>query len=213
MARGQGEFASEVGKVIKARFYSGIVVVTTLVFLLGCGSGANTNTAANTARTNGSNVSNAGPANQIAAGIPEQPVANADANTPGQGPIEMANKRKLVDTNPNGPILEPSRAAAPENSQFAYTMDKQGHFLEERYFVDNRYLTRAERTWLEPGQSTITVWLKNGKQVKIDGGQVRDLKNIPIETLLGLVGVKVAPQPPPKPEKNPDKIRTMKQIQ
>jgi hypothetical protein len=138
-------------------------------------------------------------------------IANADV--PSQGPIETPNRKKEFDTNPNGPIRPATRVAAPENSEFANSMDKQGHFLEERYFVANKYLTQAERTWLAPGESTVKVWLKNGRQVSIPGEKISDLKNIPIENLLALAGVKVAPPPPPKPEKNPQKLQMLKQAQ
>lgn len=170
-------------------------IVSIAIGVSGCSSGASTsnNGSANTAGTgdtvSSSTVPDPGNSNiqpQTAATVPVGPeVATPDSM--------LAGKKKLVDANPNAPIPEPQRNPGPENSEIATTMDKQGNFIELRWFNGDPIIVKAERTIFGPGKATIKIWLKNGKELTVSGDKVDSLATVQKDTLLVLAGVKRQP--------------------
>lgn len=160
----------------------------------GCGSSSDTGTRA--ASNTSPAANSAAPVNAPVPGIPTNAAVPAnDANVPSAGPLDMANRRKISDTNPNGPVPPPTRTPGPENSEFDTTMDKQGNFVEERFFKDHPVLIKAIRTLYGPNNSEVKVYLKSGKVVTIPGNKVDVLSKVQTSLLLSLAGVKM-PAPP-----------------
>ncbi len=161
-------------------------IVSIAITVAGCSSGASTpsNGSANTAGLPDAGNSSIQP--QTAATVPVGPeVATPDSM--------LATKKKMVDTNPNAPIPEPQRNPGPENSEIATTMDKQGNFIELRWFKGDPLIVKAERTIFGPEKSTIKIWLKNGKELTVSGDKVDSLATVQKDALLVLAGVKRAP--------------------
>lgn len=171
------------------------VIVSIAMFAAGCSSGT---VASNSGSANSANARNAAPSANPAnsdsqpgtlASVPVAPEVPGTAS----GPLAGRTKKPLVDTNPGGPIPEGQRVPASENSEIATTMDKAGNFIETRYFKTDPMIVKVQRTWLGPGKSTLTIWLKNGKQVNASGDSIENLAIAPIPSLLALAGIKTAP--------------------
>ena len=174
------------------------LIVSIAMFAAGCSSGT-APTSTNSASGNSSSSQTAEPSANPASSNSQQgtvasvPVA-PEVPGPASGPLSGVKTGKpLVDSKPDGPIPEPQRVPASENSEMSTTMDKAGNFVETRYFKTDPLLVKVQRTWLGPGKSTLKIWLKNGKQVDASGDSVENLSIAPIPSLLALAGVKTAP--------------------
>lgn len=173
------------------------VILSVAVFAAACSSGTTT-TPANSASGNPSGSQTAEPlagqanSNSQQGTVASVPVA-PEAPGPVSGPLTGPPRKPLVDSNPNGPIPEPQRVPASENSEMSTTMDKAGNFVETRYFKTDPMLVKVQRTWLGPGKSTLKIWLKNGKEVTASGDKIENLSIAPIPSLLALAGVKTVP--------------------
>jgi len=174
-----------------------IVSVLASLFAFGCSSSNQTNeNRTNAVPANG--TSNTAIANTQLSGIPanteptpgtidEIPVVpmpdGANANT-----VKLSRNRKLVDTP--GAANEPTRVPAGENSEVSSTMDKQGNFVESRFFKGHPQLDKVERTYLDPKNSTLKIFLKGGKVVTVSGDKIQDFVGTTSAMYLELAGVK-----------------------
>lgn len=190
MAVGESQFGAEVKEKMRGILLIGILL--TALFVVGCSSGpaagtnSGTNNSSNT--TKSENVNSTAPQPQTAATVPVGPEQAVPATNP------MAGQRKpLVETDPNSPIPEPQRNPGPENSEIAVTMDKQGNFVELRFFKADPHIVKAERIMSSPGKSVVKIWLNNGKVISAPGDSFESLATVPKATLYGLVGVKSKP--------------------
>ena len=128
-------------------------------------------------------------------------VSPTDQNMPG-----MAAKggKKMVDVPQTGPTPPPTRIPAGENSEMTTTMDKEGRFIETRYFKSDRVLAKAERTWLGPADSTIKYTLRNGKEFSASGANIVDMSRATIAELLANAGITpTAPKTKPSSVNDP----------
>lgn len=160
-------------------------IVSIAITVAGCSSGASTpsNGSANTAGLPDAGNSSIQP--QTAATVPVGPEVAT--------PASLLAKKRLVDSDPNAPIPEPQRQPGAENSEIATTMDKQGNFIELRWFNGDPMMVKAERTIFSATKSTIKIWLKNGKELTVSGDKVESLATVQKDALLVLAGVKRAP--------------------
>ena len=82
----------------------------------------------------------------------------------------MDKDRRLVDTP--GAAHEPTRVPAAGYSEIASTMDKQGNFVETRYFKGKQAIEKVERTWLGPTNTSLKITLKGGKVLTTSGDNI-----------------------------------------
>ncbi len=102
--------------------------------------------------------------------------------------VKMNRDRKMVDV-PGG-IPKSMSVPAGENSEMMSTMDKQGNFIETRIFKGHPRLEKVERTFLDPKNSTIKIYLKGGKVVTVSGNEIKDLSAASSITFLERAGIK-----------------------
>lgn len=174
-----------------------VLTVVVSLFTFGCStSNQTTENGTNPAATN--RVSNAPAANTQTTGVPgnagptpgtidQIPVVpmpeGANANT-----AKLNRDRKIVDTP--GVAKEPTRVPAAENSEVSSTMDKEGNFVESRFFRGNPQLDKVERTYSSPSISTLKIFLKGGKVVTVPGDKVKDFVGSSSSVYLELAGIK-----------------------
>lgn len=192
MESGQTEFTNEVRCMIKKI----LLFLPIFVFWIASGcSSATIETKTNSATGNASNSQNGSNQTVVnsANGNTSPTVAESIPVVENQPDITVNNPklnkdRKLVDTP--GAAHEPTRVPAAGNSEIASTMDKQGNFVETRYFKGNQSIERVERTWLGPNNTSLKITLKGGKVLTISGDKISDFGKTPITTFLELAGVK-----------------------
>lgn len=198
-----------------------LLLVTSLVFVAGCSSSQTsdnrvavkpgTNSVSNTqpkvgaqvqpTATNGTSTTE--PAAVTNGTTPTETVTGVDVapnaeNIPGAG----TGRKRIVDVPQTGPTPPPARVPAGENSEMTTTMDKQGRFVETRYFKSDRVLAKVERTWLGPTESTITYTLRNGKTFSASGANIADMSRATVVDLLNNAGIAPAGPKAPASSKN-----------
>ena len=165
------------------------------LFLIASGCSSTTETKTNSVTGNPSNQAN-GPnqaavnaANGVTAPTVTEslPVVENQPGLAANNP-KLNKDRRLVDTP--GSAKEPTRVPAAGNSEIASTMDKQGNFVETRYFKGNQQIDRVERTWLGPNNTSLKITLKGGKVLTVSGDRVSDFGKTSINTFLELAGIK-----------------------
>ncbi len=174
-----------------------IVSVLGSLFAFGCSSSIQTNeTKTNAVPANRSSNStiantqvsevpaNAGPTPGTLDEVPVVPIREgSNANT-----AKLNRDRKIVETP--GAANEPTRVPAGENSEVSSTMDKQGNFVESRFFKGHPQLEKVERTYLDPKNSTLKIFLKGGKVVTVSGDKIKDFVGTSSAMYLEMAGIK-----------------------
>ena len=184
-----------------------ILVIVACIALQGCGSTpvANSTASNNAVRSNGQTATSQNTQVQVPGQAPGQtpipgitgPVdpASVDVNAPPAGEITQ-DRRKIVDVPANGKMPAPTAIPAPENSSIVSMMDSSGVARETRTFRSDPQIAKIERLTSGTGQTT-TVYLKNGKAVKLPAGSVKVVSTVSLAELRQLAGI-----PPPKPPPN-----------
>ena len=197
MESGRAKAPVDVRKVMRKFFY---LIILGTAATIGCSSAAGPKTNV-TVSTNSANSTVAtmpvdgAPQTVLAdsTAVPADPAGVADQ--PGVTAIspKLNQQGRLLDTP--GKIPEPQRMPAGENSEFATTMDKQGNFLEMRYFKNHPAIVKVERTLYGPNDSSLKIWLKGGKVVTASGNGIENLTAESSLTFMKLAGIqpKVAP--------------------
>ncbi len=81
-------------------------------------------------------------------------------------------------------------AAAPDDSEIFSQMNEKGQPLETRVFKNNRALAKIERLYVTMENPTLTVYLKNGKTVKVPNGAIANPLTASAAEILQAAGVK-----------------------
>ena len=116
------------------------------------------------------------------------PPATSNKVAPGRTLLDRANRGPRVDVNPNatpGPLIF---KPAPENSQIAVSMDKDGTIHELRIFKDHPRLARVEVVVAPNGEQSIRFTMRDGGSSVVKGKQLDDLPTTTAAQLLSIAG-------------------------
>ena len=69
-------------------------------------------------------------------------------------------------------------------------MGKDGLPVETRVFKENPKIEKVVKAWKSPKEKKISVYLKNGKVVELDGDKFENINSVPVAAILEAVGVK-----------------------
>ena len=122
------------------------------------------------------------------------PVAENQPDTPTNSP-KLNKDRRLIETSGTPPPQQ--RVPAAENSEISTTMDKQGNFVETRFFKGHPQIDKVERTWLDPTKTLLKISLKNGKVIPVTGAKIDNFATLPASNFLELAGLKAPATPAP----------------
>jgi hypothetical protein len=112
---------------------------------------------------------------------------------PGNPSVSVADAREMASK---------SAQPAKDNSTFYSFLADAGY--EVRTFNDNPHILKVEKKTTGEGKSTAKIFLRGGKVVEVDGNKIQQLSTAPLDTLLGLAGIRL-PKPPPAPVGIPGK--------
>lgn len=157
-----------------------IFVLASVCLMIGCG-GSNTETNSNSSVS----VTNANPANNANIQV-VKPITGMQENA--NVSTTMANGNVQVIT-PNGKP-KPLTFSAPDDSEYASSMDKSGAAIETRTFHSDPLISKVERVWKGVDDKSITIYLKSGKTVKVPGDKWPDIKSQPVQNFYDAAGVK-----------------------
>ncbi|HEX2639234.1 MAG TPA: hypothetical protein VHL50_01625 [Pyrinomonadaceae bacterium] len=164
-----------------------LVILLSATFLIAaCGSsaensGVNSNGAANTASNPAAAQANQNPANATnMIVVKPEDLANYNANTGG----------RVIVNNPTGEPIKPTAFPAPDYSEYTTVMNKDGLPVETRVFKNNAQIDKIVRSWKSPKEKKISVYLKSGKVVELDGDKLENINSVPVAAILEAVGLK-----------------------
>ena len=120
--------------------------------------------------------------------------ANLDANAVNPTTAANANQTQVKVVSPPA-NAKPMSFPAPDDSEYVSTMNSSGQAVETRTFHNDPLIARVERIWKGVDEKTVTIYLKNGRAVKVPSDKVSEIKSLPVQTLYGLAGVKPPQQP------------------
>ena len=167
-------------------------------FFLGCSSQANTSapkTTSTSKNTNGQN-SNAGVSSNLGQPANSEVVASdAPTDAPAGNARDRVARKRFIDVPSTGPPPPPQMLAAPENSEIATTMNRDGAVIETRVFKDHPQIEKVESTWLTPKQRNVRIFLKDGRVVETKTDRIDSLRIAPTGLLLEIAGIKVTKSP------------------
>lgn len=139
------------------------------------------------------------------------------ANTPkvpgGPPAIDAANssrtsrrgRRERVDMDPSATPLPLKFEKAPEDSEFALSMDQKGTVVETRIFRKHAQIQKAELLWVDAKTKVLRLLLRNGKTAEARTDKLESIRSISADTLLAAVGIKggknTADRPGPTPRR------------
>ena len=104
---------------------------------------------------------------------------------------KLRQKRAEIGNAPvTGPTPAPQYRPAAEDSMVATTMDTSGAVIETRIFKSDPKVAKVEMKWIGPKNSTMKIYLKDGRVVQAKGGNIENLGATPVATLLQIAGVK-----------------------
>ena len=158
----------------------------------GCGSSSSSNATAN---SNTTAIANASSAN-VATAVPYTSANGAAIDANAANPTNANQAQIKVITPPPG-NPKPMTFPAPDNSEYSSTMDKSGQAVETRVFHSDPLISKVERVWKGVDEKAVSIYLKNGKIVKVPGDKWPDIKSQPVQTFYEAAGVK-----PPQPVTN-----------
>lgn len=164
-----------------------LAILLSATFLIAaCGSsagngGVNSNSAANTASNPAAIQANGNPANAAnMIVVKPEDLANINSNNGG----------RVVVNNPTGEPIKPTAFPAPDYSEYTTVMNKDGLPVETRVFKENPQIDKIVRSWKSPKEKKISVYLKNGKVVELDGDKFDSINTVPVAAILEAAGVK-----------------------
>ena len=190
MEIGQGSFGIKNTRLSRKDMNKILAVVFIAVLLDGCSSQQKA-TANNVASRQSSN-------SPVALGANSPANANAESSSNSNRTLtraEMMEKyrqKSLVNAPSSGPLPTPQFHPAPENSAIATTMNKDGAVVETRVFKSDSQLAKVEMTWVGPQNSTLKIFLKNGRIVETRSENIQNLGTTPVSVFLELAGMRAA---------------------
>ena len=169
------------------RFFAVVFVVSLMV---GCSSRPAT-TATNVAAKQTSNPSVDPGTNSSPNSNTESP-PNSNRTLTRAEMMEKYRQKSLVNAPSSGPLPTPQFHPAPENSAIATTMNKDGAVVETRVFKSDPQLAKVEMTWVGPQNSTLKIFLKNGRIVETRSENIQNLGTTPVSVFLEIAGMRAA---------------------
>lgn len=175
------------------------VLVVGALILGGCGScgenpqGGNANTGNGnlvvpTRDDNGNPYNTSGNANMV----PYNGLDNTNLNG---NPTLDNSKVTVIDTSQAKNTMKGKKL--PENSELETIMNRQGHVIETRTFLDNEYISKVEKVTVTPKDITLKVYLKKGGVKEVSLEKIRDFRIATVGSLLEAAGVKMENKPDP----------------
>lgn len=162
-----------------------VILLSVILTITACGSSAENGSNSPEAANSTSNVAVARPNQNSANGVNMlvlSPAEIANYNT------NSANKTTAKD--PTSAPIKPAAMPAPDSSEYTTVMGKDGLPVETRVFRNSPQIAKVVKTWKSPKEKTISVYLKNGKVVELDGDKFENINSVPVAALLEAVGVK-----------------------
>ncbi|MCO6512033.1 MAG: hypothetical protein J5I65_14705 [Aridibacter famidurans] len=129
--------------------------------------------------------------------VPYNGVENIDKNTTLDN-----SKVTVIDTNKIDTVAR--KQNLPDDSEMATLMNKQGHVVETRTFLKNKYLDKVVKTTFKPKEISIKIYLKSGKVVEVTEDKIGNFRTASARALLDAAGF-VIPVDPNEPQKDPAK--------
>ena len=174
---------------MRSLLFAGLVALA--AFDIGCSSSAS-NTSASSNGEVSSNQSTVNAANS-------SPYTPASGNTGDANMANPANPAVAANANqsqvkvitPQG-NAKPLTFPAPDNSEYSSSMNSTGQAVETRTFHSDPVIAKVERIWKDVNDKTVTIYLKNGKTVKVPADKVPEIKSLPVQSFYDLAGVKPA---------------------
>ena len=124
--------------------------------------------------------------------------ATANSNTTAIANASSANVATAVPyTSVNGAAIDANAANPTNANQAQIKVDKSGQAVETRVFHSDPLISKVERVWKGVDEKAVSIYLKNGKIVKVPGDKWPDIKSQPVQTFYEAAGVK-----PPQPVTN-----------
>ena len=99
----------------------------------------------------------------------------------------------------------------PGNSELTTTM-RGRDFLETRRFLNHPELEKIERLSKSAKDVEVTVFLRNGKKIRIEDGKLKNYKTDSAETILAAVGIKPKKEDPAVTRKKKEEALKAKPI-
>jgi len=164
------------------------IIVISLVIAAACGStGGGDRTSDTSAKGVNSTESNTA----VAADNP----ASGSANTTVIRPVEATNYKvgkanSSIANDPSAKPPAPTAMPAPDDSLVTTVMGRDGLPVETRVFKSDPQLSKVVRTWFSTKEKKITVYLKNGKTVEMDGDKFENISTVPATAILEAAGLK-----------------------
>lgn len=113
--------------------------------------------------------------------------ANLPAATANRG-SDIGPRGQRPDVRPNATPMPLQFKPAPENSQFAVTMDRDGMIREVRVFRSHPKLAKAEISYKTPDEKTVRITLRDGKTFEVRSNRIKALQAAKAAELLALAG-------------------------
>lgn len=162
-----------------------VILLSTVLLIAACGStaenGSNTPGSVNTASNGSATLSNQNPANSAnMIVVAPAEIANHNVNTAGRS----------VANDPTGQPIKPTAMPAPDSSEYTTVMGKDGLPVETRVFKNNPQIDKIVKVWKSPKEKKISVYLKNGKVVELDGDKFENINTVPVALIMEAAGVK-----------------------
>ena len=139
------------------------------------------------------------------------------ANTPqipgGPASIDAANssrtsrrgRRERIDMDPSATPLPLKFEKAPEDSEFALSMDQKGTVVETRVFRKHAQIQKAELIWVDAKTKILRLLLNDGKAREARTDKLESIKTISSDALLSAVGVKAGKKTADRPGTTPQR--------
>ena len=125
-------------------------------------------------------------------------------------PAEIANHNvnaavRNPANDPTAQPIKPTAMPAPDYSEYTTVMGKDGLPVETRVFKNNPQIDKVVKAWKSPKEKKISVFLKNGKVVDLDGDKFESINSVPVAAILEAAGV--------KPQNSTETVKDTKQKQ
>jgi hypothetical protein len=142
----------------------------------------------------GCGTSSAPPTNDVKTEVINANPANNSAVIP-YSPANGGLNANAANSNANVVVVKPAGNAkpltytAPDDSDYATTMDAKGEAVETRTFHSNKYIAKVVRITRSASDKSISIYLKNGKMVNVPGDKWLDIKSQPVENFYAAAGI------------------------
>ncbi len=130
--------------------------------------------------------------------VPYNGIENVDTN------VTLDNSKvKVVDTKSVDTTIRKKKM--PENSEMTTEMNKQGHVLETRTFIDNQFLDKIVKTTINPKNVTLKIYFKDGEVKEIPPEALGNFRIAAVGTIMKAAGREI-----PADKNAPTKSEVMK---